>query len=290
MLQILVILVSVHFQRSLPAAYTRALGSRQNPLLIGMAQSLFPGVSFLVEHIVLHIGFLLFILTILITGIEYFVHQSVYNRLLLVRQAVEDVSDGFPVTGFLLFVLDILIDLLIGMLKLDKLASVNEPLLPIFFHRAIAVHDHRINESARIRAGEHQADLANHAVNHVQILLLQLIGINRERRDVAMLNQRFRVLAAFGRVERAIRINTFVPVFKKRVTEHTCGLVVLVVPYQRHLSAVTIFESISQDCSAVRATQIVSGCPAAKIEFLIHFDLFPPLFWCQAIRKGSAVS
>ena len=138
MLQILVVFVGVHFQRSLPATHAGALGSRQDSLLIGVTQSLLTSIGFLVKHIVLHIGFILLILIFLIARIDRFVHQSINDCLLLIRQAVEDVSNGLILTIFLILFLGFLV----GMFELDKFSGVNESLFTIFFHRAVAVHDH----------------------------------------------------------------------------------------------------------------------------------------------------
>jgi hypothetical protein len=47
------------------------------------------------------------------------------------------------------------------------------------------------------------------------------------------------------------------------------------IPHQRDRLAVVTLERVFHDSSAVRASEIAAGGPAAEIKFF-HFELFPP--------------
>ncbi len=139
------------------------------------------------------------------------------------------------------------------------------------------MHDDRINERAGIGAGQHQAHLADQAVNHVLALLLQLVGVDGKRGNISVLHQLAGILAAFCLIERAVGIDAIPAVLQQRMSQHRGGLIVPMVPHERYRLAVAILKGISHDYATVRTAQIVACRPAAKVVSITHFDLYPPL-------------
>ena len=135
-----------------------------------------------------------------------------------------------------------------------------------------------IDKRARIGTGENQTHLSDHTMNNIGTSLLQLIRIDRELGDVAMLELFLRHLPHGGRVDKTVGVHAFVTVLKQSVSDDIVGAVVLVIPNKRNRFTIAIGESVMTNDSTVRALNVVTSGPASKIRLsLLHFDYFPPV-------------
>ena len=158
------------------------------------------------------------------------------------------------------------------MSQLDVFTGVNNA----FLIRLFAMLDDRFDERARVCTSKNQAQFTNITMHDIRTLLLQLICIDRQRIDVAMLNQKLCSLTAFGVVELTIGIHAFVTVLQQRVAEDFIRIRMLMIPNQRNLLTVICLECIFSDNPSVRAFQVITCSPTAKI-VIFHFDVIPPL-------------
>ena len=157
------------------------------------------------------------------------------------------------------------------MLQYDVFSSINDSFLFGF----LAMLNDGINKSTRISTCKNKAHFTNNTMHYICTLLLKFICKNRQLSDVAMLNQRFSILTVYCIIERTVCIDTLVPVFKESMTENVGRLVMSVVPDQRNDLSIAFLESIFQDSSSIRATDIIPSRPSGKI--ICHFE-FPPSF------------
>ena len=112
-------------------------------------------------------------------------------------------------------------------------------------------------------------------MQNITAVLLQLVGIDRKGFHVAMLNKNLSLLTRLRVVERAIRINALIHVMKQRFTQDVLGIIMLVIPYQRHFHAIALFECTSSNHTTIRTLQVITSGPSRKI-VILHFDLYPP--------------
>ena len=79
--------------------------------------------------------------------------------------------------------------------------------------------------------------------------------------------------SAFGIVECAICIDTFIAMLQYSLPENFIHIVVFMIPHQRYFCSVVMFECVRSYNSSVGAFNVSSVSPAAKIILLRHFDL-----------------
>ena len=286
------ILLGINAQSGLEAAHAGGFGHRDDALLVRMAQHGVLGV-FLVENIVLHgvvssfrvIVFLLVGVVLVLCIIarlalgERPTNQPIHHGFLLLGHAVHHILDVLIIAIFFLAVVGIallvIVVLLIvgGVREGDFLGGGEDE----FLLGAFAVSQiYKIDERAGVCARHNQTDLADHTMNHIAVLLFQLVGIDGQGLYIPMLDQEFGRFAALGLVEGTVGIYAICPVFQQGMSQNVGGIVVLVVPYQRDHSSITILECVLLDGPSIGADKVVSGCPAAKVTFQLHFELLPP--------------
>ena len=132
---------------------------------------------------------------------------------------------------------------------------------------------HVIDEGARVGSCNHEADLTNGSVHNVVALVDELVGVDRERGDVPVLNALLRLGCGLAIVEEAVDVHAVVTVLQDSVAENVRCLVVLVLPNQRNPLAVTILERAGHDRPTVCALETILGGIAAEICF--HFECSP---------------
>ena len=112
-------------------------------------------------------------------------------------------------------------------------------------------------------------------MQNITAVLLQLVGIDRKGFHVAMLNKNLSLLTRFRVVERTICINALIHVMKQCFTQDVLGIIMLVIPHQRHFHAIAMFECASSNHTTIRTLQVITSGPSRKI-VILHFVLYPP--------------
>jgi hypothetical protein len=134
----------------------------------------------------------------------------------------------------------------------------------------------------------------DHTVEDLLAPLDQLVGVDRKRRDVAVLNEGLGLLAGLSLIEKAVGVNTFVSSFQNRVTQHVGRIVVTVLPDERNGHLVLVLERLRHDGSTISALETSLGCPTAEVSLCCsHFDcLLPSIrllvlssFWSKALES-----
>ena len=164
------------------------------------------------------------------------------------------------------------------MAKSDRLTSPDDDLLL----GALAVGQiHEVDERSGVGSGDDQAELADVTVNDILAtavgLLLQAVGVDRQRLHVAMLYQLLGSLTAVSVIEETIGVHTVLAVLQNGVAQNIGGVIVLVVPHDGNRHPVTVLESVAANRASVGADKVVSGCPATKVILQFHFEHCPPL-------------
>ena len=113
---------------------------------------------------------------------------------------------------------------------------------------------HVVDRGAGIGPGEHEAHLTDHAVNDVRALLLELVCVDGQRRNVAMLDQFLGILPGRSGVERAVGVDTVAALLQIRMTQDVVRRIVHMLPYQRHGCPVAIAEGTRTNGTTVRTT------------------------------------
>ena len=151
----------------------------------------------------------------------------------------------------------------------DVLASIDNS----FFFRFLTMTDDRINECARVCTSQNEANFTNGPMNDISTVLLQLVRIDGQCRNIAMFNQPLSILTSFCIIKSTVSVHTFFSILEQCVAKNIKRFIVLVVPNQGNLLPVIIFKCIFSDSSAIRAFQIVSSSPATEIKSF-HFEFF----------------
>src|SRR5207344_2016822 len=91
-----------------------------------------------------------------------------------------------------------------------------------------------VNQSARIGAGQNQAQFTNETVKNLLGLLCQLIGIDGKRLDVSVLHQRPGILCLIGVIEVPVGVDTVVTILENSMSENVSWFTVTMLPNQRN--------------------------------------------------------
>ena len=263
----------------LQTASTLSIG--ENLLHIGMRQNITLHHLILVKNIVLHIIILLIIIFIIIiiiisltSAFQSLANQCINYSLLLFSQSVKDVLNGL-IVGLIFDLLGIfhgfflLHFFIIGMRQRNVLTGIDNS----FFFGFLTMTDDGINECARVCTSQNEANFTNGPMNDISTVLLQLVRIDGQCRNIAMFNQPLSILTSFCIIKSTVSVHTFFSILEQCVAKNIKRFIVLVVPNQGNLLPVIIFKCIFSDGSAIRAFQIVSSSPATEIKSL-HFEFF----------------
>ena len=200
--------------------------------------------------------------------LERSANHVVDDILLLVRHSVIDFLDGRTV-GMLhrlvLVILAVVLTLDIR-LKIELKTGVDDGLVLQLDGLAVRVLDREVvDDGTRIGASHHEADLTDHAVDDVGRLLHELVCEDGQRRDVAVHHQRLGVLSRVGVVEVTVGVDAIRSILQHRMTENVGGLVVAMLPDQRHGHLVLVLEGIRHDGPTVGALETGLSGPTAEV-------------------------
>ena len=199
----------------LQTASTLSIG--ENLLHIGMRQNITLHHLILVKNIVLHIIILLVIIFIIIiiiisltSAFQSLANQCINYSLLLFSQSVKDILNGL-IVGLIFDLLGIfhgfflLHFFIIGMRQINVLTSIDNS----FFFGFLTMTDDGINECARVCTSQNEANFTNGPMNYISTVLLQLVCIDGQCRNIAMFNQPLSILTSFCIIKSAVSIHTF---------------------------------------------------------------------------------
>ena len=177
----------------LQTASTLSIG--ENLFHIGMRQNIALHHLILVKNIVLHIIILLIIFIIFISlasAFQSLANQCINYSLLLFSQSIKDIFNSlitfrlirlFHLLGIFHGVI-LLHFFIIGMRQRDVLASIDNS----FFFGFLTMTDDGINECARVCTSQNEANFTNGPMNYISTVLLQLVCIDGQCRNIAMFN------------------------------------------------------------------------------------------------------
>ena len=195
----------------LQTASTLSIG--ENLLHIGMRQSITIHHIVLVKNIVLHIIILLIVFIVFVSHTSAFqslANQCINYSLLLFSQSIKDILNGL-IVGLIFDLLGIfhgfflLHFFIIGMRQRDVLAGIDNS----FFFGFLTMTDDRINECTRVCTSQNEANFTNGPMNYISTVLLQLVRINGQRRNIAMFNQLLSILTSFCIIKGAVSVHAF---------------------------------------------------------------------------------
>ena len=191
-----------------------ALSIGENLLHIGVRQNITLHHLILVKNIMLHIIILLIIVFIIIINLtsafQSLANQCINYSLLLFSQSVKDVLNGL-IVGLIFDLLGIfhrfflLNFFIIGMRQRDVLTGIDNS----FFIGFFAMTDDGINECARVCTSQNEANFTNGPMNDISTVLLQLVRIDGQCRNIAMFNQPLSILTSFCIIKSTVSIHTF---------------------------------------------------------------------------------
>src|SRR4029077_2658017 len=117
---------------------------------------------------------------------------------------------------------------------------------------------------------QNQGHLTNDTVNDLHGLLDELVGVDRQHLDVAMLAERLGLRSRQGGVEVALSTNTVTDAVQNDMAQDVVGRVVQVLPHERNGGVVVALEGVMLDGPAVSAPD--AGPRAVPGEVRFHFD------------------
>ena len=169
----------------------------------------------LVKNIMLHIIILLVIIFIIIiisltSAFQSLANQCINYSLLLFSQSVKDILNSL-IVGLIFDLLGIfhgfflLHFFIIGMRQRNVLASIDNS----FFFGFLTMTDDRINECTRVCTSQNEANFTNGPMNYISTVLLQLVCINGQRRNIAMFNQLLSILTSFCIIKGTVSVHAF---------------------------------------------------------------------------------
>ena len=196
----------------LQTASTLSIG--ENLLHIGMGQSIALHHLILVKNIVLHIIILLIIIFIIIISLtsafQSLANQCVNYSLLLFSQSIKDILNSL-IVGLIFDLLGILHGFfllhffIVGMRQRDVLAGIDNS----FFFGFLTMTDDGIYKCSRVCTSQNEANFTNGPMNYISTVLLQLVRINGQRRNIAMFNQLLSILTSFCVIKGTVSVHTF---------------------------------------------------------------------------------
>ena len=146
---------------------------------------------------------------------------------------------------------------------------------------------HIVDVCAGIRSGENEADLADDAMHDVLATLYELVSVDGQTYDIAMLDDFLGSLSLGGFVEAALTVDVAVTCREQRMTENLLDITMHMRPYERNGRAVAILESIWKDGPSISTRNVASsGVATEVILFLTHAFSFPlvPLLFSRRLR------
>src|ERR1041384_1840391 len=127
---------------------------------------------------------------------------------------------------------------------------------------------------------ENQTHLTNDAMQNVlrsaDHLLHEIVGVDRHRHDIAVLDELLGLQTLGGLVEETVSPNTISNGLQNGVTEDIRNAVVTVLPDERDAHSVHVLEGFGSDDPPVLALETSLGGVAAKV-MAFHFDCSPSL-------------
>src|SRR5690606_30659252 len=126
---------------------------------------------------------------------------------------------------------------------------------------------------ARVGSRKNQTDFPDVAVENVLPLLLQVVGIDRQHVDVAMLDELLGLLPLLGVVEETVGVDASGPVLEERMSQNVTGSIVLMLPDERDLDLILMLEGPSLDGSTISTQEVMLGSVTAEVRS--HFDCSP---------------
>ena len=195
----------------LQTAGTLSIG--ENLLHIGMGQSVALHHLILVKNIMLHIIILLIVFIVFVSHTSTFqslANQCINYSLLLFSQSIKDILNGLIATiifdllgifhGF--FLLHFFI---IGMGQRNVLTGIDNS----FFFGFLTMTDDGINECARVCSSQNETNFTNGPMNDISTVLLQLVCIDGQRRNIAVFNQPLSILTSFCVIKGTVSVHAF---------------------------------------------------------------------------------
>ena len=133
-----------------------------------------------------------------------------------------------------------------------------------------------LNQGSGVCSRKNKTHFPNVAVVDYVILLLQLIGKDRHRIDIAMLHHRLSVKSLLSVIEEPLSINSAIAVLKSHMTQDILHTVMLVLPNKRNLHLLClVLECAFTDGQAISASKPLLSSPATKVR--CHFEGSPLL-------------
>ena len=254
------------------------LGIGQNGLLIGMTDNSGVLPLIVVENIVFHLFFLLLGIGFFAVVFQGLSNEGVDNGLLFFVQSVKHVCNGLLLLGRIILLglfchLFLLLFLVIRVTQADFIAAVDNGFL--LGVSPIAMLDDGLDIGAGICAGKHKTDFTNLSMQDVSAIMLKLVGVNGQSRNVTVLNSNLCGLSRLAIVELAVSDYSIGLVHKQCVAKDVIRGVMLVIPNKRDCFAITLFECVTPNSPAVGTLDVVSGC--VTIEIKVHFEFLLPL-------------
>ena len=190
-------------------------------------------------------------------------HEPGHDILLLVIHRVEDVGNGLLAAGVLRFSLVCMLNL--GTKRHERLSFQ-------FFTHAIRVGEVDLVD-AGLRIGTHQYErhLDELSMHHGCALLLQILGVDRQGVEVAVLDKLTSRVSSGSIVERAESIHAVIAMLKLSSAEDVLHSLASMLPHQRQRRAILMLERAGRNSSAIRAQNIGPCGVSRKVWF--HFDL-----------------
>ena len=147
-------------------------------------------------------------------------------------------------------------------------------------YAAVSVLDDIGNDSAGVCTCDNQADLSDFSVFDSVADFVELVGIDGERLDVAVLNSLSSLVAAFCVVQISVdpHVSILVTV-QEAVAEDVVDGVVAVHPDQGDLSTVEVRERAGSDDAAVTTPDVTLGSEASEVRGPRRFIHFDPPHW-----------
>ena len=131
-------------------------------------------------------------------------------------------------------------------------------------------HSDVLDERAGVRSSQDQAHLTDVAMDHVRSVLPEMVGVDGQRRNIAVLDGLLGVLPTLGVIEEAVAIHAVLAILQDCVTKHVLRRRMVVLIDQRHLLTIAIGEGIVTDDATIGATKIVTGRVSAEVT--LHTD------------------
>ena len=227
------------------------------------------------------------LLRLLVHGINQLSDDGINRRLLLLGHSVEDL----PKSGVVLVALSIGLRLLLSVLDVVRLLRLEVLILIAVGHEVeILVRvDHSrnlvaviamldgdlVNESARVGATKHQADLDELTVDNIVALGPNMGRIDAHRLYITVSDHLSSSPPTVGVVQMGVGVNPILTNLKVSMPKDVLNVPMLVLPDQRYSLPVIRRKCAMPDDLVIRAPNIVLGGVAGEVALNCHFDYSP---------------